>query len=72
MPVKKRSVLVSWLGTALGLPSEDGAKQVNRYDVLYGRAKGCWDETGDKPNFVAVDFYEHGDLFRVVNALNDL
>lgn len=59
-----------WLGDSLGLPSESGAMSVNAYDVLYGRAKGCWDETGDTPNFVAVDFYEHGDLLEVVDALN--
>jgi len=59
-----------WLGDSLGLPTEDGAMTVNTYDVLYGRAKGCWDETGDVPNFVAVDFYEHGDLLEVVDALN--
>ncbi len=62
-----------WLSSGLGsiyLPSEDGAKSVNAFDVLYGRAKKCWDETGDVPNFIAVDFYEHGDLFKVVDALN--
>lgn len=59
-----------WLGDSLGLPSEALAMTVNTYDVLYGRAKGCQDETGDVPNFVAVDFYEHGDLLEVVDALN--
>lgn len=59
-----------WLGTALGLPDEAAAMRVNAYDVLHARAQGCWDETGDIPNFVAVDFYEHGDLLEVVDALN--
>lgn len=59
-----------WLGDSLGLPSEALAMTVNAYDVLYGRAKGCQDETADVPNFVAVDFYEHGDLLEVVDALN--
>jgi len=59
-----------WLGDALGLPSKSGAMQVNAYEVLYGRVRGCWDETGDVPNFVAVDFYEYGDLLQVVDALN--
>lgn len=59
-----------WLGTELGLPSEAGAMTVNSYDTLHARAQGCWDETNDVPNFLAVDFYEHGDLFDVVNDLN--
>lgn len=59
-----------WLGTELGLPSEAGAMTVNSYEELHARAQGCWDETNDVPNFVAVDFYEHGDLFDVVNDLN--
>ena len=28
------------------------------------------DEAGQLPNFIAVDFYEQGDLFAVVDALN--
>lgn len=59
-----------WLSTNLDLPSEDGAKQVNVYDVLHARAVQCMQETGDLPNFLGVDFYEHGDLFAVVDALN--
>ncbi len=59
-----------WLGDALGLPSEAGALEVNAHDVLLARAQACADETGDVPNFIAVDFYEHGDLLDVVAALN--
>jgi hypothetical protein len=63
-------LLNHWLGTDLGLPNEAGAMRVNTFEVLHGRAQGCWDETGDVPNFVAVDFYNHGDLFEVVDVLN--
>lgn len=59
-----------WLGNTVGLPSQDGAKEVNAYDVLYTRVRACADEASDVPNFVAVDFYEYGDLFEVVDALN--
>jgi len=59
-----------WVNSDLGLPSEDDAMQVNVYDVLHGRALECMQSSGDLPNFVAVDFYEHGDLFAVVDALN--
>lgn len=59
-----------WLSNELDLPSEAGAQEVNVYDVLHPRAVKCMQETGDLPNFVAVDYYEHGDLFAVVDALN--
>ena len=63
-------LLNHWVQKGGILPDEEGAKTVNTYDVLYGRAQQCWDEASDQPNFIAVDFYEHGDLFRVVDKLN--
>lgn len=65
-------LLNHWVNSALDLPSEDNAKQVNTYEVLHGRAVQCMQESGDLPNFVAVDYYEQGDLFAVVDALNGL
>ena len=65
-------LLNHWVQKGGILPNEDGAKTVNTVDVLHGRAQQCWDEANDQPNFIAVDFYEHGDLFRVVDALNGL
>ena len=47
-----------------------GADQVNAYDSLYPRMLRCQKERGMIPNFVAVNYYNRGDLFRVVNALN--
>lgn len=61
-----------WISSVIDTPSEPDAELVNVYDVLYARASGCRDETGQLPNFVAVDFYDHGDLFAVVDALNGL
>ncbi|HVU01511.1 MAG TPA: hypothetical protein VHE30_07155 [Polyangiaceae bacterium] len=65
-------LLNHWLSTnpGLNLPTEDGAKQVNTAAVLGARAAQCRTETGHLPNFVAVDFYEDGDLFAVVDGLN--
>ncbi len=59
-----------WLSNELDLPSEDGAKMVNVFDVLHARAVQCMQEAGDLPNFIGVDYYDHGDLFAVVDALN--
>ena len=46
------------------------ATLVNARDVLLPRAEQCRAERGTMPNFVAVDFYDRGDLFGVVNTLN--
>lgn len=44
--------------------------EANRYEVLLGRAQQCQMESGKFPNFIAVNHYATGDLFRVVDALN--
>lgn len=61
-----------WVSTALDTPSEPDAATANAYDVLHGRATQCQREAGQLPNFLAVDFYDQGDLFAVVAALNGL
>lgn len=61
-----------WISTDADLPSQADAKTANAYDVLHGRIAGCRDEAGRMPNLVAVDFYEEGDLFAAVDALNGL
>jgi hypothetical protein len=47
------------------------AALVNARDVLLPRAEQCREQRGLVPNFVAVDFYDQGDLFGVVDDLND-
>jgi hypothetical protein len=47
------------------------AAEVNARDVLLPRAEECQAERGLLPNFIAVDFYDRGDLFGVVDTLND-
>ena len=46
------------------------AARVNALDVLLPRLEECQAERGRIPNFVAVDFYDQGDLFAAVDALN--
>ena len=46
------------------------AAQVNAADVLGPRARQCEAERGQIPNFVAVNYYNLGDLFGVVDELN--
>jgi len=59
-----------WVNSVLDLPLEMNAIEVNTYEVLHARVVQCMQESGDFPNFVAVDYYERGDLFAVVDALN--
>ncbi len=58
----------------LSNPTSDArwAQQVNVNPVLIDRARRCASEVGHIPNFVAVDFYDLGDLFPTVAALNGL
>ncbi|GAA4715450.1 hypothetical protein GCM10023349_38700 [Nocardioides conyzicola] len=46
------------------------AERVNAADVLLTRARACQRARGMLPNYVAVDFYDRGDLFAVVDELN--
>jgi len=50
--------------------SEEWAAQANEFDVLYSRATGCFEDTGQLPNFITVDFYSIGDVMAVVEQLN--
>lgn len=50
--------------------SASASRVANTTAVLGERAARCRDERGLLPNLVAVDFYERGDLFPVVEALN--
>jgi len=61
-----------WVNSAIDLPSQDNAEEVNAFDVLFGRIDQCRAESGQMPTMVAVDFYEEGDLFAAVDALNGL
>lgn len=57
-----------WLSTPL--PTQAGAAEVNQAAVLGARADACAAEWGRPINLLAVDFYEQGDLFAVVDRLN--
>ena len=52
--------------------SPDLADQVNHQPLLGDRADQCMSETGDFINWIAVDFYDIGDLFEVIDDLNGL
>lgn len=57
-----------WLSNKLRRVTDSAA--VNAYDVLWPRVFECEQERHEIPNFVAVNFYNEGDLLRVVDRLN--
>ena len=68
-PANPLFLLNHFLTAPLG-GSPEFAKMVN-YDPLFlDRALECEEEGNALPNFVAVDFYDIGDLFAVVDVLN--
>ncbi|HJL15159.1 MAG TPA: hypothetical protein RMH99_05860 [Sandaracinaceae bacterium LLY-WYZ-13_1] len=48
------------------------AEMINHDPFFLERARRCEREAMQIPSFVAVDFYEIGDLFSVVDTLNGL
>ena len=51
--------------------SQSLAEEGNLYPVLHEHVFSCWEESDKFPNQVLVDFYSIGDLFTVVDELND-
>jgi hypothetical protein len=51
-------------------PRPSNARGVNAYDFLSERVERCRRERRAFPNFVSIDFYREGDVFRLVDELN--
>jgi hypothetical protein len=58
-----------WIETTPA-PRPSNAAIVNAYDLLYGRARKCERERKHRVNVVQVDFFQTGDVLRVVDSLN--
>ncbi len=61
-----------WVNTRANLPSEAMATVVNAPAFVVERAQRCTKERGRPPTFIAVDFFEQGDVFEAVQQLNGL
>lgn len=59
-----------WISTDADLPDADAAAASNANDALLERAEACADAWDHPVNLLAVDFYDEGDLFAVVDAMN--
>ena len=62
-------LLNHWITTD-PVPRPGNAEIVNAYEPLLRRARTCERDRERNMNLVAVDFYERGDLFAVVDTLN--
>lgn len=70
-PANPLFLLNHFLTSAVG-GSPDLAETVNFNPLFIERALQCEQERNALPNFVAVDFYDIGNLFDVVDTLNGL
>lgn len=61
-----------WVNTKANLPSEDNAVLANAPAQIVGRARQCERERGRLPTFIAVDFFEQGDVVAASAELNGL
>ena len=59
-----------WITPAGAAPTAEQAKVVNAYDVLMPRVRDCMTQRGHLPNIIGVNFYDKGDLLRVVDEVN--
>ena len=59
----------NWLST-FGLSDATKAEEVNEYSTLLDRALLCWEEVGDRPTFIGVDYWEQGEVTNVTRTLN--
>ena len=64
--------LNNWLSNAIGLSDPTRSEDINSYDKLLERTVECWEEVGKRPTFIAVDWWDDGDVVGVVDTLNQM
>jgi len=62
----------NWLSGPLGLSDPTRGDEANNPDFLVDRAKECWQQHGKRPTFVAVDWWEDGDVVEAVQTINSM
>ncbi|MGB1587374.1 MAG: hypothetical protein ACPHJD_01005 [Poseidonia sp.] len=62
----------NWLSGPLGLSSPNNAEETNDPAFLIERATECFDMHGKRPTFIAVDWWEDGDVVAAALAVNQL
>lgn len=64
--------LNNWLTNSFGLPDPIRAVEVNGYDALLLRALECWQIMDNRPTFIAVDYWEEGEIVNVTITINKM
>lgn len=64
--------LNNWLTSQYGLPDPFRSSEVNDYDFLLNRSIECWEIMNNRPTFVAVDYWEDGEVTNVTITLNKM
>ncbi|MBT60152.1 MAG: hypothetical protein CMA63_01185 [Euryarchaeota archaeon] len=62
----------NWLRGPLGLSDPTRGDEANDVDFLLDRAKECWQQHGKRPTFIAVDWWEDGDVVAAALAINQM
>ena len=64
--------LNNWLSSIYGQADPVRSNDVNDYDTLLNRSLDCWEKVGNRPTFIAVDFWENGEVVNVTITLNKM
>jgi hypothetical protein len=62
----------NWLSGPLGLSDPSRGDEANNVDFLIERATECWVQHGKRPTFIAVDWWEDGDVVAAALAINQM
>tara|TARA_B110000495_G_C22924056_1_gene539947 strand:- start:613 stop:1059 length:447 start_codon:yes stop_codon:yes gene_type:complete len=64
--------LNNWLSNSVGLSDPNRAAETNDYEFLLNRALDCWEFHDSRPTFIAVDWWEDGDVVAVARTINKM
>ena len=62
----------NWLRGPTGLSDPSRGEEANNVDFLIQRSTECWQQHGKRPTFIAVDWWEDGDVVAAAKAINEL
>jgi hypothetical protein len=61
----------NWLRGPIGLSDPSRGAEANDVNFLIQRAQECWQQHGKRPTFIAVDWWEDGDVVAAAKAINE-
>ena len=62
----------NWLNNQAGLSDPTRSGEVNNVDFILERAIECIGDHGKRPTFIAVDWWEEGDVVEATKQVNSL